>query len=144
MVCVGVDLVKHTMYQCKVDVDMLNTVKSVLADVSSVSPSSEQRGDYGLGEMFIISKLSKCIEFVQNLSKLMQVCYMKKTLESRFSVSNGHVLYPRVCLYFLLALYLGFCFGLEIDSRDIAKWKPSFGNKSIPQLVPSLYKPTFP
>ena len=38
------------MYQRKVDVDMLNTVKSVLADVSSVSPSSEQRVDYGLGE----------------------------------------------------------------------------------------------
>ena len=34
---------KHTMYQCKVDVDMLNTVKSVLAEVSSVSPSSKQR-----------------------------------------------------------------------------------------------------
>ena len=42
MVCVGV-AVKHTMYQLKVDVDMLNAVKSVLADVSSVSPSSEQR-----------------------------------------------------------------------------------------------------
>ena len=34
--------VKRTMYQHKVDVDMLNTIKSVLADVSSVSPSSEQ------------------------------------------------------------------------------------------------------
>ena len=34
---------KRTMYQRKVDVDMLNAVKSVLADVSSVSPSSEQR-----------------------------------------------------------------------------------------------------
>ena len=31
------------MYQHKVDVDMLNAVKSVLADVSSISPSSEQR-----------------------------------------------------------------------------------------------------
>ena len=31
------------MYQCKVDVDMLNAVKSVLSDVLSVSPSSEQR-----------------------------------------------------------------------------------------------------
>ena len=31
--------------QCKVDVDMLNAVKSVLADVLSVSPSSEQRRD---------------------------------------------------------------------------------------------------
>ena len=30
------------MYQRKVDVDMLNTVNSVLADISSVSPSSEQ------------------------------------------------------------------------------------------------------
>ena len=38
------------MYQREVDVDMLNAVKSVLADVSSVSPSSEQRVDYGLGE----------------------------------------------------------------------------------------------
>ena len=35
--------VKSTMYQRKVDVDMLNAVKSVLADVSSVSSSSEQR-----------------------------------------------------------------------------------------------------
>ena len=30
------------MYQRKVDVDMLNAVKSMLADVSSVSPLSEQ------------------------------------------------------------------------------------------------------
>ena len=42
LVCVDV-VVKHTMYQCKVDVDMLDTVKSMLADVSSVSHSSEQR-----------------------------------------------------------------------------------------------------
>ena len=34
---------KLRMYQRKVDLDMLNAVKSVLADVSSVSPSSEQR-----------------------------------------------------------------------------------------------------
>ena len=33
------------MYQRKVDVDMLNAVKSVLADVSSVSPSSEQKDE---------------------------------------------------------------------------------------------------
>ena len=31
------------MYQREVDVDMLNAVKSVLADVSSVSPSSEHK-----------------------------------------------------------------------------------------------------
>ena len=36
-------LVPVRTYQRKVDVDMLNAVKSVLADVSSVSPSSEQR-----------------------------------------------------------------------------------------------------
>ena len=29
---------------------MLNAVKSLLADVLSFSPSSEQRVDYGLGE----------------------------------------------------------------------------------------------
>ena len=40
MVCVGL-AVKRTMYQLKVDVDVLNAVKSTLADVSSVSPSSE-------------------------------------------------------------------------------------------------------
>ena len=39
------------MYQRKVDVDMLNAVKSVLADVSSVSPLSEQREVYELGIM---------------------------------------------------------------------------------------------
>ena len=33
----------YNVSTCKVDVDMLNVVKSVLADVSSVSPSSEQK-----------------------------------------------------------------------------------------------------
>ena len=42
LVCVGV-VVKCTMHQHKVDVDILNPVKSVLTDVSSISPSSEQR-----------------------------------------------------------------------------------------------------
>ena len=42
MVGVGV-AVKRTMYQRKVDVDMLDTVKSMLDEVSSISPSSEQR-----------------------------------------------------------------------------------------------------
>ena len=35
--------VMRRIYQCEVDVDMLNAIKSLLADVSSVSPSSEQR-----------------------------------------------------------------------------------------------------
>ena len=34
---------KRTMYQREVDEGMLNAVKSLLADVSSVSHSSEQR-----------------------------------------------------------------------------------------------------
>ena len=36
------------MYQRKVDVDMLNAVKSMLADISSISPSSEQKGNTSL------------------------------------------------------------------------------------------------
>ena len=36
-------ILRCTMYQGKVDVDMLNAVKSMFADVSSVLPSSEQR-----------------------------------------------------------------------------------------------------
>ena len=39
--------VKRTMYQRKVDVDMLKAVIKVVADVSSVSPSSEQEGIKG-------------------------------------------------------------------------------------------------
>ena len=35
-------MVKRTMYQRKVDVDMLNAVKNALADILNVSPSSEQ------------------------------------------------------------------------------------------------------
>ena len=34
------------MYQCKVDVDMLKAVKSVLADVLSISPSSKQKANF--------------------------------------------------------------------------------------------------
>ena len=42
LVCVGV-AVQRGMYQRKVDLYMLNSVKIKLADVSSLSPSSEQR-----------------------------------------------------------------------------------------------------
>ena len=37
--------------------DMLNAVKSVLADVLSISPSSQQRGDYGLGDFGLVGGL---------------------------------------------------------------------------------------
>ena len=40
--------VKRTMYQRKVDVDMLNALKSVLAGVSSVSSSSKQSKESAL------------------------------------------------------------------------------------------------
>ena len=49
--------VKRTMYQREVDVDMLNTVKSALADVSSVSPSSEQNN---IHFVFITSSTFSC------------------------------------------------------------------------------------
>ena len=53
LVCVGV-AVKRTMYQREVDaVDMLNAIKSLLADVSSVRPSSEQRRFASLSVCFI-------------------------------------------------------------------------------------------
>ena len=44
------------MYQRKVDVDMLNIVKSVLADASSVSPSSEQRAVSSAMSLFTIGQ----------------------------------------------------------------------------------------
>ena len=59
LVCVGI-AVKHTMYQHKVDVDMLNTVKCVLADVLSVSPSSEQRLNFFLFEHVVLSLKALC------------------------------------------------------------------------------------
>ena len=48
------------MYRRKVDVDMLNAVKSVVVDVSSVSPSSEQ------GELQPLAALTKHIVYFQN------------------------------------------------------------------------------
>ena len=45
LVCVGVT-VKRRMYKREVGVDVLSAVKSLLADVSSVSPSSKQRENY--------------------------------------------------------------------------------------------------
>ena len=51
---------ERTMYQRKVDVDMLNAVKSVLADVSSVSPSSEQRAFFSSEHIHINLTLIHC------------------------------------------------------------------------------------
>ena len=44
------------MYQREVDVDMLNAVKSLLADVSNINPSSEQR----LGTVGYLIKKPEC------------------------------------------------------------------------------------
>ena len=49
---------KHTMYQRKVDVDMLNAVKSMLADVSSVSPSSELMLETSTNTLFTAFSIS--------------------------------------------------------------------------------------
>ena len=53
------------MYQREVDVDMLNAVKSVLADVLSISPSSEQSVAltntlYGVQHIHINLTLIRC------------------------------------------------------------------------------------
>ena len=47
------------MYQRKVDVGMLNAVKSMLADVSSASPSSEQ-SNTATGEQFYLLLGESC------------------------------------------------------------------------------------
>ena len=47
-------MVERTMYQRKVDVDTLNAVKSMWADVSSVSPSSEQRLTVSVGTSYFL------------------------------------------------------------------------------------------
>ena len=47
-------MVERTMYQRKVDVDTLNAVKSMWADVSSVSPSSEQRLMVSVGTSYFL------------------------------------------------------------------------------------------
>ena len=38
--CIGVTVSNNRLYQQKVDVDMLNTIKNVLADISTISPLS--------------------------------------------------------------------------------------------------------
>ena len=78
---------KSTMYQRKIDVDMLNAVKSVLADVLSVSPSSEQRANYfSQGLVFLFSEevfcfvgfLRKCSVFLEELHQHITLIYMQK------------------------------------------------------------------
>ena len=56
MVCVSV-MVKRTMYQCKVNVDMLYAVKSVLP-VLSVSPLSELMLEMSANTLFTVLSIS--------------------------------------------------------------------------------------
>ena len=49
------------MYQSKVDVDMLNAIKSVLADVSSVSPLSEPKSFQRKYDMFKKEKVQSLL-----------------------------------------------------------------------------------
>ena len=61
--------VKRTMYQRKVDVDMLNAVKSVVDDVSSVSPSSEQRAI----DRLHVTSLPPCWRTITKVSSLASI-----------------------------------------------------------------------
>ena len=57
------------MYQRKVDVDMLNVVKSVLADISSISPLSEQRLPLPCFSVKIKHKFAKSFTlFINNMN----------------------------------------------------------------------------
>ena len=58
---------ERTMYQRKVDVDMLNAVKSVLADVSSVSPLSEQRAFFCSDEGLTLETSANTLYGVQHI-----------------------------------------------------------------------------
>ena len=61
LVCVGVAVKRTAMYQREVHVDMLNAIKSLLADVSSVSPSSEQRRFASLSAVLYKSVSVQCV-----------------------------------------------------------------------------------
>ena len=58
------------MYQRKVDVDMLNAIKSVLADISSVSPLSEHVDDLNHN---IFGRMVTLVSFVLECSTLFVV-----------------------------------------------------------------------
>ena len=53
MVCVGV-VVKRTVYQRKVDLDMLSTVKSVLTDVTSVNRTERKYEKFHCGKQMCV------------------------------------------------------------------------------------------
>ena len=73
------------MYQRKVDLDMLNAVKIKLADVSSISPSAEQRWDCALGTLFGI-RFMIVYTLVNPLPSACRkpVAYLKRNLHVRF------------------------------------------------------------
>ena len=62
------------MYQRKVDVDMLNAVKSVLADVLSVSPSSEQTRE-NFNYCVVVEDIQNVHNNSFNLSLSNEVCH---------------------------------------------------------------------
>ena len=69
----NIDLLR-TMYQRKVDVDMLNAVKSVLADVSSVSPSSEQSDPISWPSCYIVVVLCLVSSLCRDIGLSCFVC----------------------------------------------------------------------
>ena len=96
LVCVGV-AVKRTIYQRKVDVDMLNAVKSVLADVSSVSPSLwwsanvrnvTQHTLYGLQHIHISLTLINCTFVYQVWLSAGTVSYVTRVWFNKHNKKN--------------------------------------------------------
>ena len=67
-------VVKRTLYQRKVDVDILNAVKSVLADVLSVSPLSEQRRE-NFNYCVVVEDIQNVQNNSFNLSLSNEVCH---------------------------------------------------------------------
>ena len=109
------------MYQREADVDMWNAVKSLLADVSSVSPSSEQSNSIFL--------------FIWYIDKQMNVCSCSINHESEslpaFLFFSADVLPRLKCTEDLASstnhTHPGKCNGCELGGPDAA-----VGHQSIP------------
>ena len=98
LVCVGVEA-KCTMYQRKVDVDMLNAVKSVLADVSR--PSSEQRANarnvsqhtlYGIQHIHINLTLTHCKINLNVVNSSKYVSHLWRVRHARWAVCRQWII----------------------------------------------------
>ena len=69
----------RTMYQRKVDMDMLNTVKSMLADISSISPLSEQIINQSVNQSINQSVIQSINQSINQKSLLIQVYFLQNS-----------------------------------------------------------------